>query len=88
MDDLNAIDIIRGKLAERKITNESMRPKVGISNAYISMMLNGKCAMSLDFYLFLCKESGIDPLQLRKEFKDDFGKNGSIPAIGYRPKDR
>jgi len=87
MNDLCALDVIRGKLAEKKITNERMRLKIGISSAYVSMMLNGKCATGLDSFLFFCKEAGVDPLQLRKNFRDDFHEGGGISAIGWRPRD-
>jgi len=86
-DELSAIDVIRGKLKERRISNSEIRAELLISAPYISMMLRGSCVMHFDTFNFLCGKAGLNPKAIRERFPGDFDESGNIAAVGWRPRD-
>ena len=84
-------DFLRGKLAERRVTLASISREYGISLAYISTMLAGKCPLPWDIYVSICEKIGEDPERLKKKFILDFDElphcYPSISAKGWRPRD-
>lgn len=50
---------MRRKMQEIKLKN--VAKKIGVSGSYISAIENGRCRISLEMYLALCKEYHLDP---------------------------
>lgn len=59
---------LRGKMAERSITQEQLADKIGINKCTLSVKLNGRYAFANDEILAICKVLDIPTDEISKYF--------------------
>lgn len=59
---------LRGRMAERGVTQAQLAEKIGINKATLSVKLNGRYAFVTDEVLAICKELGIHNDEISEYF--------------------
>ena len=67
---------LRGKMAEKGVTNRALSRKIGTSEPYLSRQLHGHVWISRDDFEKICEILLLDPQELRKIFYLDFCNEG------------
>lgn len=80
-------DRLNARINELGIKKRFLAERFQISEQYFYAMLKGNAQINKNILLELVGYLGLNSKELRREFPFDFNRDGSISAVGYRPRD-